>query len=63
MNSRIDTLLSKFKLESRRANNITDNSQIFEIDYSHVPPILEAERKKAYEYLKEALNVKDGVQI
>lgn len=61
MNSRIDTLLSKFKLESRRANNITDNSQIFEIDYSHVPPILEAERKKAYEYLKEALNVKDGI--
>ena len=61
MNSRIDTLLSKFKLGSRKANNITDNNQIFEIDYSHVPPILEAERKKAYEYLKEALNVKEGI--
>jgi len=61
MNSRIDTLLSKFKLESRRANNVTDNNQIFEVDYSHVPPILEVERKKAYDYLKEALNVKDGI--
>lgn len=64
MNSRIDTLLYKFKLESRRANNLLDdknnlfdNNKIFEVDYSHIPPILKAERKKAYEYLKEALNI------
>lgn len=57
MNSRVDTLLSKFKLESRKAQNIKNNKQAFEIDYSHVHPILEFERKKAIDYLKKALNV------
>lgn len=64
MNSRIDTLLSKFKLESRRAdnlfydkNNLLDSNKLFEVDYSHVPLILDAERKKAYDYLKEVLNL------
>ncbi|WP_079525405.1 polysaccharide pyruvyl transferase family protein [Solibacillus isronensis] len=57
MNSRIDTLLSTFKLESRLAKNIKTNEQIFEVDYSHVGPILEAERNKAMNYLKTALSV------
>lgn len=59
MNSRIDTLLSKFQLESRRVENIKDSKQIFQIDYSHIPPILEYERKKAIKYLKNALNVEE----
>jgi len=59
MYSRIDTLLNKFDLNSRKAENIKTNNDVFDIDYSHVPPILEQERKKAIDYLKEALNVKD----
>lgn len=57
MYSRIDTLLTTFELNSRKANNITTNEQVFQVDYSHIPPILETERKKALDYLKEALNV------
>lgn len=62
MNSRIETLLNMFKLSSRKSNNIFSNNQVFEVDYSHVPPILEKERKKAIGYLKDALNVMDGVK-
>ncbi|MDK2897350.1 MAG: hypothetical protein PWP04_1470 [Candidatus Atribacteria bacterium] len=60
--SRIETLLSKFKLESRRwqsmkGKNMDDlMNDLFEIDFSHVPSILEAERKKALGFLKMALN-------
>ena len=59
MFSRIETLLNKFNLESRKAKNIKTNEDVFSIDYSHIPPILEAERKKAFDYLKEALNVEE----
>ncbi len=61
MFSRINTLLDKFDLNSRKAENIKTNEQAFSIDYSHVPPILEAERNKALNYLKEALNIEDGI--
>lgn len=61
MFSRINTLLNKFDLNCRKAENIKTNEDIFNIDYSHVPPILEAERKKAFDYLKEALNIEDGI--
>lgn len=57
MNSRIETLLTKFKLESRFAQNIKSNEQIFEIDYSHVPSILQKERDSSINYLKNALNI------
>ena len=59
MYSRIGTLLNKFNLHSRQANYIKDD-EIFNIDFSHIPPILDEERKKALNYLKEALNVKDN---
>jgi len=59
MNSRIDTLLLTFNLSSRKWINIRNNSDIFNVDYSHVAPILEFERKKALDYLKEALHIKD----
>src|SRR5699024_7280148 len=58
MNSRIDTLLKTFKLESRSAENIETNEQIFDVDYSHTVPILEKERKKAWDYLENALSVR-----
>jgi hypothetical protein len=59
MNSRIETLLQTFKLESRAAENIQTNKQIFDVDYLHTIPILEKERTKAMDYLKTALNVRD----
>ncbi len=55
MNSRIETLLSKFKFSSRVAKNITSINQIYNIDYSHVDEILSSERDKSYTYLKESL--------
>jgi len=59
MYSRIDTLLKKFDLESREAENIMTNEDVFNIDFSHVQLILEQERKKAFEYLKEALKMEN----
>jgi len=56
MYSRIDTLLSIFQLECRKVSNIKSNEQIFEIDYSHIPSILEFERKKAINFLRNALS-------
>lgn len=59
MNSRINTLLSKFELLNRKADNIKVGKNIFNVDFSHVPLILEAERKKAIDYLKNALEITD----
>ncbi|MGI6519036.1 MAG: polysaccharide pyruvyl transferase family protein [Bacillota bacterium] len=58
LNSRIETLLATFKLQSRRWHNCKykDDDHILCVDFSHVPPILEAERKKALDYLKMSLN-------
>lgn len=58
MNSRIETLLKTFNLESRAAENIHTNSQVFDVDYSHTGDILEDERRKSLDYLREALHVK-----
>lgn len=60
MSSRIDTLLSKFNLESRRGtienNYCKDN--LFEINYDNIDEILEEEKMKSINYLKTALNIK-----
>ena len=61
MNSRMDTLLSTFNLNSRKWSNITSTSEIFNANYSHVATILEVERNKALDYLKEALHVKEEI--
>ena len=45
MNSRINTLLSTFNLQSRQWDKIRDNTEIFKVDYSHIPEILEIELK------------------
>lgn len=60
MNSRLDTLLSKFKFEDRKWENIKDVQNFFDIEFTHVPEILESEKRKTLDYLKEALNIKDG---
>lgn len=59
MNSRIDTLLSTFNLYSRKWDNIKNNDDIFDVDYSHVAQILEIERKRALDYLREAFEITD----
>lgn len=58
MNSRVDTLLSKFNLDSRRWDNIRNADDIFIINFSHVHEIFEYERNKAMDYLKNALDIK-----
>lgn len=55
MFSRINTLLGKFNLENRKAENIRWEDDVFRIDYSHVPSILEREISKALDYLKASL--------
>lgn len=56
MSSRIDTLLSKFKLENRKYN-ANNQINLFEHDYEHIKPILSEERKKATNFLKNALEI------
>lgn len=55
MNSRINTLLSTFKLNNQKWDQI-DNIDMFNSDYSHVVDILNFERNKALEYLKSKLS-------
>lgn len=62
MNSRLETLLTTFKLESRMLKNIKTNDQVFDIDYAHIAPILEVERKKTINYLRESLNIESKIQ-
>ena len=57
MFSRIEVLPKKFKLESRKVSNIKSNHQIFDCDFAHISSILENERNKAIDYLKNALNI------
>lgn len=59
MYSRIDTLLEKFRLSYRKSECIEDNKEIFEIDYSHIPSIVELEYEKSMKFLKEALNISE----
>ena len=60
MNSRIDTLLSKFELESKRYNgSISD--EYLSCDYIHVKEILKKEKEKTECFLRRALNIKDGI--
>lgn len=54
MNSRIKTFLEKFKLQSRKFHKVTDKS-LFEKNYEQAYKILEGERKKSMEFLKEVL--------
>lgn len=57
MNSRLETLLRTFKLESRLIKNIENQEQIFKLDYSHVDMILHNERKKVFRYLNSAFGL------
>ncbi|MDD2263095.1 MAG: polysaccharide pyruvyl transferase family protein, partial [Clostridia bacterium] len=53
--SRIDTLLDKFDLNSRKIENIKEDNDLLKVDFTHTVAILKNERKKAEDYLKVAL--------
>lgn len=56
MNSRIDTLLSKFNLQNRRFNGeIKEN--LLKSDYKEAKNILEKEKQKSFNFLKKALDI------
>lgn len=57
MNSRIETLLTKFNLNSRRLENLANIKNLLSTDYSHIPSILEVERNKALDFLKNAFQI------
>lgn len=59
MNSRIDTLLDKFQLSNRKYGFL-EKEELFDIDFSHVPNILEEERIKSLTYLRQALSIKEA---
>lgn len=57
MSSRLDTLLTIFKLEEQRINCIDKLSQVTEYEYAHVESILSKERKRAIDFLKKAFKI------
>lgn len=59
MNSRLDTLLSKFKLEDRRYKEKITKKDL-KCDYTEAYTILDKERIKSMNFLKNALNIKDS---
>ena len=59
MNSRIETLLSKFNLENRYYKGNIDE-KLLKADYKKTYKILENERKKSFEFLKKSLNIKEN---
>lgn len=54
MNSRIDTLLNKFNLESRKYNGLIEED-VFDTDYSESNKILNNEKNKYEHYLDEII--------
>ena len=57
MNSRIETLISKFNLNNRKYNGMLDSSYL-DYNYTTCDKILKKEREKSDEFLKKALSVK-----
>lgn len=56
MNSRIDTLLSKFALQNRKFKGAI-TKDLLNSDYSESKEILEQEKEKSFNFLKKALDV------
>ncbi len=59
MNSRLDTLLSKFKLEDRRYKGKVTKKDL-KCDYTEAYTILDKERIKSMNFLKNALDIKES---
>lgn len=58
MNSRLDTLISKFKLKNRKFENKITEANL-KHDYSQAYSILEEEKTKSEKFLKKALELKN----
>ncbi len=56
MNSRIETLLETMQLNERIYGRVK-NECLFDVDFHHIPKILESEKKRSIEYFKKALNL------
>lgn len=62
MGSRLDTLFNKFRITGRHFDELKDGfdnagaarDELFAVDYSGVPTVLEAERKKAEDFYKKS---------
>lgn len=59
MNSRLETLISKFNLKNRWFNGKEITKENLEVDYTEAKKILKKEQKKSLDFLKRALDVKD----
>ena len=57
MNSRLETLLSKFGLENRYYRSGELNEEHLKCDYTNAYKVLEDERKKANDFLNKALDI------
>lgn len=55
MNSRIETLLSKFRFENRMYSSLVERGDFLTIDYSGFETLLAEEQKKVDQFLKTAL--------
>lgn len=55
MNSRVETLLSRFGLENRLVSEFSEITKMLKIDYNKVNQALEAARKDSLDYLKRIL--------
>ena len=58
MNSRIDTLINKFKLKNRRYNGKNITKENLNYDYTEAYKVLEKERKKSIDFLERALDIR-----
>lgn len=56
MNSRIETLLTTFKMKQRLISNIKSVDDAYNLDFTEAHEILKVEQKKTLAYLKHALN-------
>jgi len=55
MYSRVETLLEMANLKSREEKNIDFSKDLLDMDFSHVEKILYIERKRSFDFLKNAL--------
>lgn len=63
MNSRIETFLKSLEITDRIYNGENITASNIKYDYSKSYKLLDKERKRAYSFLKEALDVKAGDEI
>ena len=56
MNSRIESILNILKLQERKISSVSEVKDLFATDYKKAKELLNKERKKSIDFLKEALH-------